>query len=285
MAGTSIKVGGKYRQITAIRHKISNNWAVTKRAWEKDANNVWQRVFPNAIIVNITANTTNYNLWRAVGSITEAVDVEVTIHPGVRVMSSDTTIPAFDVGNFNSASNITIVNRGLILGKGGSGGRGALYGSSAGLAGAGGGPALRTLIPNTIIDNQGIIAGGGGGGGGGGWYDLPRGGRFSGGGGGGGAGSAENPAAGGAGGSSGHPGSAGQPGSDTPGVGGRGFNGLAELHGGTGGQRGSVGNAGHWINADRAKGPSGGGGTAGYSVIGSANVTWITSGTILGPLF
>lgn len=289
MAGTSIKAGGKFREVVGIRHNISGAWVNTKRAWHKNAGGTWERFFPNAIVINVTGTVTNFNLFVAAGSPAGPVNVEVRVWPGARVLSNSVATPAFDVGAFDPGSVINILNEGLITGKGGDGGRGAYYGSSSGYPGTSGGPAFKTTIAVTI-NNQGTIASGGGGGGGGGWYDLPRGRRYSGGGGGGGAGSNEYPGIGGGAGAAGVPGNAGQNGGDAPGLGGYGayryYDGnSAALDGGNGGDRGSAGAAGNQINGDRARGNGGAGAAAGYSVIGNSYINWTNLGTILGIRF
>lgn len=111
--------------------------------------------------VGITANTTNFNLFTAAGSPKGAVNVVVTIDPGVYVYSTSTAVGGFDMGvGWAQGSRCYWVNKGFVLGKGGKGAQQATAES--------GGPAL-ILRPNLqyLLDNLlGAICGGGGGGGG-----------------------------------------------------------------------------------------------------------------------
>jgi hypothetical protein len=121
----------------------------------------------------IAANTTNYNLKSAAIAAgwnqTAPLDATVTINSGVYVYSTSTGAYAFQTGaTFPAGTVLRLINNGIILGMGGSGGNGGnpnVVGS--GFAGNVGGPAM--LIQHAIqITNNGSIAGGGGGGGGGG---------------------------------------------------------------------------------------------------------------------
>ena len=95
------------------------------------------------------------------------VSVLCTIDSGVLIGSTSASIPAFDVGVFPAGSIIEIVNNGEIIGAGGKGGDGGFdcvaWFYCIGEEGEKGGIAVKSNI-NTIIDNQGTIAGGGGGG-------------------------------------------------------------------------------------------------------------------------
>lgn len=111
----------------------------------------------------ITANLSNYNL----ASILTAngwdgklmVDVTITVNSGVVVYSDHVSIPAMSIGHFPAGSIIRLINRGHIIGMGGTGGSG----SNTGINGQDGGDAI-WLNYSTSIENYGIIGGGGGGG-------------------------------------------------------------------------------------------------------------------------
>ena len=107
--------------------------------------------------------------------------VRFIINEGVDVVAADTTQPAIlDGAKWPVGSQITVENRGRILGRGGAGGRAAEWISGAGIVknnwtdttrltvpqdGEDGGTAIKGKM---IVENYGTIAGGGGGGGGGG---------------------------------------------------------------------------------------------------------------------
>ncbi|MCS7085421.1 MAG: hypothetical protein RMM53_03260 [Bacteroidia bacterium] len=87
------------------------------------------------------------------------------IAPGVEVGSTTAQTPAFTTGQLPAGSLVGIVNKGLIIGKGGRGGDAWAPFASPPLTGAGenGGHAL-FLTERTILFNEGYIFGGGGGG-------------------------------------------------------------------------------------------------------------------------
>jgi hypothetical protein len=216
------------------------------------------------------------------------------------------TIPANNViqsassGSFaltidgNYPSGVSLVNNGLIVGKGGNGGTGGSSSTSA-VAGNGGGTALFVNTAITIDNLSGIIKGGGGGGGGGGGARF-FGGQTGGGGGGGGAslgaggaggspnnkaGSASTGSAGSAGGASsavyyGAPNMVGnpRPGGCTSGVGG--FGGGYASTGASGGTARTDG--GTTITVPGA------GGGAGGATSGNSFITWSAVGTRNGAL-
>ena len=138
------------------------------------------------INITISSNTNNYNLWNSKGGAYSAgnTTINVTINSGVTIGSTSTGTYAFDTGTgWASGDTITIINNGIVKGKGGNGGDGAdvtnnssggLVSSSAAGAGGAGGSAFRAQFA-TSITNNGTFAGGGGGGGGGGatrYYNL-----------------------------------------------------------------------------------------------------------------
>lgn len=213
--------------------------------------------------ITISANTSNFNMFTAAGSPTDAVDVLVTINAGVIVSSSSTAAYAFDTGVFPAGSTLTLVNNGVILGRGGNGGSNI---TGTATAGASGGPALRAQSLISIWNNN-RIAGGGGGGGGGGGNDP----NYGAGGGG-----------GGIGGSIGGSGSAvnGSNGTLTsPGTGGN-----PQNSGGVGGNGGSYGAAGTAGTFGVMGGAGGAGGAGGGSVVGNSNITWMATGTRNGAI-
>ena len=204
-------------------------------------------------------NIFNYDVYANRGPtyIPGIANIVVTIPASTTVGSTSTGAYAISVPSaFSPTDTVTIVNNGVILGMGGSGGAGT-GGSGPVTVGSPGTPGGNAVYVNrpTTITNNGVIAGGGGGGGGGGRQSA----KFTGGTGGGGAGlngGAPNgtPTAGGA----GTPGA--YPGGNSP--------------GGAGGGRGSAGAAGYP--------PGGSGGGAGNYITGNPFVTWPATGTRLG---
>lgn len=248
-----------------------------------------------SIPLTISGNTYNYNVYNSRGPTYNPgkSDITVTINPGVLVGSTSTGTDAFSIpAQFSPADTITVVNNGVIQGRGGNGGAGANAapgGSNPGSPGNSGGRALLVSRPVTITNN-GTIAGGGGGGGGGAsngvaLNDEQQTGQGGGGGGGGagfdggsggsgGAGSASVPA----------PGQPGSSGTSSAGGGGGAGGGAAPAPqragpGGTGGGRGASGSSGGAAGGS----PGGSGGGSGAYISGLPFVTWPATGTRQGP--
>jgi hypothetical protein len=186
--------------------------------------------------------------WALANGWNGTAELIVTIGSNVYIWSDDVTIPALTIsGSF--PGGVTLINNGLIMGKGG---RGGYYQVGA----QAGGPAI-SLGANVTINNtngSAYIGGGGGGGAGGGWA-REGGGGGGGGGAGGGAGgnSGARDGGGGAGGAGGSIGSVGSSGSrqtsqfcfyGSGGGGGRIFPGAGGSSGGINGNGGSGGGAG-----------------------------------------
>lgn len=239
--------------------------------------------------ITVTQNTVDLNLFRLLGSPAAAVNVTVTINPGVKVIASSPSAYAIDTSGFTAGSVITIINNGYIYGRGGNGGAGAENGASgatktsfnSGNRGRNGGTAIQGPgAGNTLnFTNNGFVWGGGGGGGGGG-AGNPGGGQDSnGGGGGGGAGGS----IGGDGGNSGVTGAnvQGNNGGDgtwvdsgANGAGGTGTGAVVGSSGGNGGDWGTGGTAG--TNSNSAGGAAG---TAGKACnINSGTVNGLSGG-------
>lgn len=125
--------------------------------------------------IHISANTYNVNLYTLAGSPSCPVIDTFIVDPGVSVGSntlnaSGVPTPAMTTGIFPSGSQIVIINKGTIEGRGGDGGDKTGYGNYfGGCAGIGdghpGGDAIFVSGSNVKIINQGVIGGGGGGGG------------------------------------------------------------------------------------------------------------------------
>ncbi len=238
-----------------------------------------------SIPITLSSNTYNYDLYtnRGPSYVAGISDITLTVNPGVTVGSTSPGSYAMLVPSaFSPGDTITIVNNGLVQGRGGNGGQGGNYSpalNDPGDPGGSGGNAVYVNRP-VVITNNGTLAGGGGGGGGGGIQSPPKAGSvYTGGGGGGGAGF--DGGSGGPGGSvvpgavSGGPG-----GSGTTTSGGSGGNATGVVGGGAGGGRGASGGGG--TPGNRSAGGSGG--ATGSYLVGNPFVTWPATGTRQGSV-
>jgi hypothetical protein len=225
----------------------------------------------------ISANTSNYtlNTAKAPGYSSGKTDMTLTISPSIYVSSSSTGSYALTVDtSWNVGDTVTIVNNGIIIGRGGNGGGGGWLASFPTFPGSPAGPAL--LVQRALtLNNLNRISGGGGGGGGGAYISVPVGkvteSREGGGGGGGiGVGSGgTNPGA-----PTGTPGtltSAGPGASGKPSAG----------PGGAGGTYGSSGTPGTPTPGNYSGGTGGG---AGACIVGNSNITYTNTGTRNGSI-
>lgn len=268
----------------------SGTWSLAKEVYVNDGG-TWKE--PQEIYINdggtwklahkviyITSSALNINLASLAGNPTSPIRLKVVINPGVSIYSSTPATAALTVGSFPSGSQILLTNNGNIYGAGGIGGKGADYNGSA-VTGGGGGTAVQTGFPITI-NNLGTIAAGGGGGGGAGYYVYYTGYKgyyashsVAGSGGGGGAG---NVAGTGGLGGAGAEYNGGQGATATLTTGGGGGTATNTYTGGSGGGQGQPGTAGTGGSNNA------GGGTSGYYIVGNANVTWTTVGTVIGQV-
>ena len=258
----------------------------------------------NEFSFSITSNQTNANLRTLAVNAgwDQSIAVVATINSGVRMTSNTVGTPGLTI-NGAWPGGIELVNNGTIVGRGGDGGAGGLGGTGPttindatnGSAGSAGGLALTISVP-VSIRNNGTIAGGGGGGGGGGGYAIMTGTpkdefwtKYGGGGGGGGQSSSTNSSGGAGGAASFQAGGAGGTGTFSAagafGAGGTGGTTFGQSNiGGAGGGWGSAGGPGsRYFTGTNAK-LGGAGGAAGAATSGQANVTWLATGTRLGPL-
>ena len=221
--------------------------------------------------------------------------VQFTIGAATTLSSTSTSTPALTIsGSF--PNGVELVINGSITGRGGNTGGtpGPGAGASTPATACGGGrntgPAIQGgnggtgLYVNGVlvtITNAGTIAGGGGGGGGGSSNITNDGQRWGGSGGGGGAGGGQG-AVGGCG--IGFIGNSGANATLTsPGAGGAG-NSVFGGGGGSGGTLGQSGQSGFGRVGLTQFYPPSAGGAGGNSVVGDATITWIATGTRLGPI-
>lgn len=119
--------------------------------------------------ITIDNDVLNFNLRTVHDSLFPAIVASDLGSPGValtcivaanaHVGSASTSLPAFDVGDWDVLPPITIVVRGRVQGAGAEGG-----GASNGLNGQPGGTALKTRVAINLDDASGQLWGGGGGG-------------------------------------------------------------------------------------------------------------------------
>ena len=230
----------------------------------------------------ITANVTNANLRTlAVNAGWDGTSkVVATINSGV-VVSGNTQGNSTAAMTINGSfpAGVTLINNGVIVGRGGNGGNGGI---NAGGAGATGGRAL-TASSMVSIQNNGTITGGGGGGGGGGgartsYYSTVA--TAYGGDGGGGRSSNVNSSTGSSAGNNG--------GAGTYSAAGNGGSGIKVTIKAFSRTSGGGGKGGGWGAAGSGGGNStyngGAGGARGQAVNGNANITWLATGTRLGAI-
>lgn len=243
------------------------------------------------INATISANTANYvvNTAKASGYLAGKTDFVLTINSGVTVSSGSTGTAALIVDtSWAAGDTVRINNSGTILGRGGNGGHGTVYGGGPGPGSTAGGLALQVQRA-TSINNLNRIAGGGGGGGGG-SLSYANGVYGYGGGGGGGIGvSTGGPAPYATAGAAGTLTSAGAGGSGSSGsanIGGEGPPVIVYANGGPGGAGGSFGASGAQGGAGSPSAgyPGGPGSGAGAAVSGNSNITWIATGTRNGAV-
>lgn len=238
---------------------------------------------PNVKTVNIDSSRLNMNLYDEALAAPflppQAGDTWIfTVAPGVVIGSSSTSTFAVDTDNRWPAGvtiRLVISAGAYVVGRGGAGGSAFASSFGGGSASAGngssGGDALRALVP-IEIDNAGVIGGGGGGGGGAaaltkidGIVEARARSRGADG-----APSASDPLL---------------PGPDPVQIVDTAGPTVARAKGGTGGTLGQPGTAGtaSASGGDTNVTRTGTGGAPGAAVVGNANITWINTGTRLGP--
>lgn len=164
------KQGGIWRTPGGVFVRVSGTWQRVKLVHVRVAG-IWQLAFVDAFSFNISGSLVDVNLrsaavaagWNGISSVT------ATVTSG-SVLNASSNYALVINGSF--PNGVSLINNGIIAGRGGVGGaggtaRGDLQVANGGAAGGAGGHGLLAQVPVTIFNN-GIIAGGGGGGGGGG---------------------------------------------------------------------------------------------------------------------
>jgi len=122
------------------------------------------------IALVISADSTNVNIYTSATGTGNYVagesDVTLTINSGIYVGSTSQGTYALTTGAFTTGDTVSIINNGVVIGKGGA--RGVINGGAGGLGGYGFNCNFATTIDNT----SGAFYGGGGGGGAGGYARI-----------------------------------------------------------------------------------------------------------------
>lgn len=160
--GVFVRVAGTWRRVNLVHVRVAGEWQIA---------------FADAFSFTLSGNLTDVNLRTAAlaAGWNEVAAVTCTIPAGTVINATGNYALTIN-GSF--PNGVTLVNNGLIVGRGGNGGEGGHargdFGTGpnlgiayGGVAGSPGGHALLAQVPVTVINN-GTIAGGGGGGGGGG---------------------------------------------------------------------------------------------------------------------
>ena len=165
----SVNDGGTNKEAQEIHIKDGGVWKRANEVYIKD-DGTWKLAFGVTYITLSNEGTTgvikDFNLATYL-SITSPTIVAVTVSAGTHFVSTDNTVPAFDVGSLPIGSSVTlsIPSDATITGRGGNGGYGSNSEGAQSMGGDFGGTGLYTRYALSLTNN-GLIGGGGGGGGG-----------------------------------------------------------------------------------------------------------------------
>jgi hypothetical protein len=165
-----MRAGDIWRDATGVWVRVSGNWVRAQNVYARQGD-LWRLIFADIYYVTISGSLSDVNLRTT--AINNGWDQQRPLHftiAGGSVLNASSNNALTINGSY--PRGVTLVNNGIIAGRGGQGGaggtaRGDLQIAYGGAAGAAGGRGLLVQSAVTIFNN-GIIAGGGGGGGGGG---------------------------------------------------------------------------------------------------------------------
>ena len=149
-----VKTGGVWKSANEVYVKHSGSWelvhGVTYVSLSGDSDGLIK----------------NFNLATYLG-ISNPTIVDITVSSGTHFVSTDNTVPAFNVGSLpiGSSVRLSLPTDSSITGRGGNGGYGSNSEGNQSMAGDFGGTGLYTRF-SISLTNNGLIGGGGGGGGG-----------------------------------------------------------------------------------------------------------------------
>lgn len=153
----SINRAGIWCPTNENRIKLDEQWVPVKGFWHK-ALGQWIESFNlNRVLYVNTVALAGANIYELMGSPTEPADYIFENRAGV--IGNVTTEYSLRTGQFPEGSTLTLVNKGIIRGRGGNG-----VGWGGGVAGQAARPALLLDCPTRLDNRNGeIIAGGAGG--------------------------------------------------------------------------------------------------------------------------
>jgi hypothetical protein len=165
-----VKQDGSWQTPSGVFVRAAGQWQRAGWVYVRQ-DGEWRLVFEDVFAFNISGSLVDVNLrdaalaagWNGVRRVI------ATVTSG-SVLNASSNYALTINGSF--PRGVTLINNGIIVGRGGVGGkggdgRGDLQVANGGATGGAGGHGLLAQVPVTIFNN-GIIAGGGGGGGGGG---------------------------------------------------------------------------------------------------------------------
>jgi hypothetical protein len=165
----TVNDGGTNKEVQEVLIKDGGVWKQVNEVHIKD-DGTWKLAFGVTYVTLSNEGTTgvikDFNLATYL-SITSPTIVAVTVSAGTHFVSTDNTVPAFDVGSLPIGSSVTlsIPADATITGRGGNGGYGSNSEGAQSMGGDFGGTGLYTRYALSLTNN-GLIGGGGGGGGG-----------------------------------------------------------------------------------------------------------------------
>lgn len=153
----SINRAGIWYQANEYRVKLDEQWVPVKGFWYKTMGR-WVESFNfNKVLYVNDAALAGGNIYELMGSPTEPADY--IFENRAEVIGNVNTEYSLRTGQFPEGSTLTIINKGIIRGRGGNG-----VGWWGGVAGQAARPALLLDYPTTLDNINGeIIAGGAGG--------------------------------------------------------------------------------------------------------------------------
>ena len=149
-----VKDGGSWKQVNEVYIKDDGSWKLA------------HGVTPITLTGDSDGLIKDFNLATYLG-ISNPTIVDITVSSGTHFVSTDNTVPAFNVGSLPIGSSVRLVlpTDSSITGRGGNGGYGSNSEGAGAIAGDFGGTGLYTRFALTLTNNS-LIGGGGGGGGG-----------------------------------------------------------------------------------------------------------------------
>ena len=121
-----VKYSGIWKPIKTPYVKQSGSWKTPTAVYIKNSGQ-WKQVWPAVFNLNlvISADTYNFKLYPAALAAgwdgVLAINATVTVNSGIVIGSADPSLTAFTIDGFPTASTVTLINNGYIVGAGGVG--------------------------------------------------------------------------------------------------------------------------------------------------------------------